>query len=160
MAACKTVLFDLDGTLTDPGEGITKSVQYALKKFGVEVADRTALYPFIGPPLDASFQKYYGFSPEKAQKAIEYYREYFKPTGIFENVVYDGVPEMLDSLKNAGLALAIATSKPEPFAVQIAEHFGLSKYFCHIVGSNLDGTRVKKAEVIHHALRLMQVHDL
>ena len=105
-----TLLFDLDGTLTDPMMGITKSVQYALKKYGIIEEDLWNLTKFIGPPLMDSFQRYYGFSEEDARQAVLYYREYFAPTGKFENVVYDGIPEMLAALKEAGFTLAVATS--------------------------------------------------
>ena len=115
------LLFDLDGTLTDPGEGITNSVAYALKKRGIVVADRTELNCFIGPPLTDSFERFYGFSHEKAVEAVEVYREYFKPTGIFENKVYDGIPELLSRLKAEGKKVIMATSKPEVFARRI-EH--------------------------------------
>lgn len=124
----QTVLFDLDGTLTDPGEGITNSVVYALKKYGIEVSDKTELYKFIGPPLHESFQVFYGFSEEKAQEAVKYYREHYSKTGIFENKVYDGMEDTLELLKNSGRRLVVATSKPEKFAKQIL-HFHLIKYF-------------------------------
>ena len=94
-----TILFDLDGTLADPGLGITNSVVYALKKHGIEVADRTALYPFIGPPLMDSFQRFYGFSAERSEQAVADYREYFREKGLFENEVYEGVEELLKHLK-------------------------------------------------------------
>ena len=96
------VLFDLDGTLTDPGEGITNSVAYALKKFNIEVEDRKELYNFIGPPLIDSFMKFYGMNYEDGLKAVEYYREYFGVTGIFENTMFDGIPELLDKIKKSG----------------------------------------------------------
>ena len=147
------ILFDLDGTLTDPGEGITNAVAHALKHYGIEVEDRTCLYPFIGPPLDESFMKYYGFSKEQALEAITFYREYFQPIGIFENVVYPGIPEMLDACKKAGRILAVASSKPEPFVRTILDHFGLADYFTYAGGSNLNETRTKKAEVIDYVLK-------
>lgn len=146
------ILFDLDGTLTDPGIGITNSVSYALEKYGIQVSDRTELYKFIGPPLSESFEVFYGFSPEQAKQAVEYYREYYRDKGIFENLVYDGMEELLKKLKNAGKTLLVATSKPEVFARQILEHFSLAGYFTYIAGSNLDGSRTKKSEVIEYAL--------
>ena len=97
-----TVLFDLDGTLTDPGRGITNSVAYSLKKFGIEVEDKKELYKFIGPPLHDSFMKYYGFSEKEAETAIVYYREYFRDIGIFENEVYDGIENLLNEIKSSG----------------------------------------------------------
>lgn len=153
------LLFDLDGTLTDPMEGITKSVQYALRSFGIDVEDRTELCRFIGPPLKESFEKFYGFEPEKAEEAVAKYREYFTPTGIFENEVYEGIPKMLKSLKEAGKTLILATSKPTLYAERILGHFGLDGYFTFVAGSNFDGTRVKKAEVIAYALEENKISD-
>ena len=152
MKEYKYVLFDLDGTLTDPAIGITTSVAYALKKFGIEVEDISTLNHFIGPPLLDTFMEDYGFSKEKAQTAIDYYRERFRVKGLYENVVYDGVFDMLEELKNGGREIILATSKPEPFAREILRHFGMEKYFLFIAGSNFDGTRTAKAEVIEYAL--------
>lgn len=146
------ILFDLDGTLTDPGVGITNSVAFALQKYHINVEDRTLLYPFIGPPLTESFQRFYGFSKTQAVQAVEYYREYFSDHGIFENEVYLGIEDLLHSLKKAGKTLAVATSKPEVFAKRILEHFRLSDYFTYVAGSNLDGSRTAKYEVIEYAL--------
>jgi len=148
----KTILFDLDGTLTDPKIGITRSVQYALRKFDIIIDDPDTLCCFIGPPLKESFIKYFELSDADGEKAVEYYREYYRPTGIFENAVYDGIPEMLAALKAAGKQIALATSKPTVFARQILEHFNLDSYFDVIVGSELDGRRVIKAEVVACAL--------
>jgi phosphoglycolate phosphatase len=155
-----TVLFDLDGTLTDPGVGITNAVMHALRKYGIEVSDRRQLYSFIGPPLTESFMRYLGVSAEEGARAVAYYREYYADQGIFENVVYDGIPELLQSLTSAGKRLLVATSKPEVFAVRILEHYGLAPYFHKIAGSNLDGTRVIKAEVIRYALENCPDADL
>ena len=152
MKEYKYVLFDLDGTLTDPAVGITTSVAYALKKFGIEVEDISTLNHFIGPPLLDTFMEDYGFSKEKAQTAIDYYRERFRVKGLYENVVYDGVFDMLEELKNGGREIILATSKPEPFAREILRHFRMEKYFLFIAGSNFDGTRTAKAEVIEYAL--------
>ena len=146
------LLFDLDGTLTDPGEGITNSVAYALEKFGISVADRSTLYPFIGPPLVDSFMKFYGFPHEDAERAVACYREYFRDRGIFENRLYEGIPEVLKALKDAGKTLAVATSKPEPFAKRIIEHFGLSEYFTLVAGASFDQTRSEKWDVIEYAM--------
>lgn len=146
------ILFDLDGTLTDPGIGITRSVQYALRAYGIEVADLTKLYPFIGPPLKDSFMCFYGFSENQAVEAIGKYREYYTVKGIFENAVYDGIPNMLRELKAAGASLAVATSKPEDFAVQILKHFNLYDYFDAVGGASMDEVRVKKDEVIGYTL--------
>lgn len=148
----KYILFDLDGTLTDPAEGITNSVAYALDKFGITVEDKTQLNVFIGPPLVDSFMNYYGFSEEDANRAVTYYREYFKPKGIFQNKMYSGVPELLQKLKADGKSVMLATSKPEVFAKDILAHFGIEQYFDFIAGATLDGTRSKKADVIAFAL--------
>ena len=153
------IFFDLDGTLTDAAPGITNSVKYALSKFGIDETDDNKLRKFLGPPLISSFMEFYGFSKEKAQKAVEYYREYFVPHGIFENEVYSGIPKLLQKLKADGKTLIIATSKPETFAVQIAEHFEIDSYFDLIAGSNLDNTRSKKAQVIEYALKTLGILD-
>lgn len=155
----KYILFDLDGTLTDPKLGITKSVAYALKSYGIQVDDLDSLLKFIGPPLQESFVKYYGFSEEQGAEAVEKYREYFKPYGIYENKVYDGVENMLAELVKCGKKVILATSKPTVFAKMILEHFHLDKYFTCAVGSELDGFRVKKGEVITEALRQAGVTD-
>ncbi len=152
MAKYKYVLFDLDGTLDDPFEGITKSVQYAMKKFGVET-EQENLKCFIGPPLAESFEKYFALSSDDAKLAVDYYREYYRPTGIFEVSIYKGIPEMLASLRDAGCELILATSKPIIFADMILEKFGLAEYFTATFGSELDGTRVKKDEVIDYAFK-------
>ena len=146
------ILFDLDGTLTDPGIGITNSVMYALKKFNIEVPDRTALYKFIGPPLKGSFEEFYHFTPDQSEQAVSYYREYFRKQGMLENVVYDGIPEMLDHLKASGRKLIVATSKPEAFTLEILRHFRLYDYFDFIAGATMDDTRNKKADIIRYAL--------
>ncbi len=156
----EVILFDLDGTLTDPGVGITNSIEYALNKCGIKVADRAELYKFIGPPLQESFENYYGFSTEKAKTAVKYYREYFRDKGIFENLVYDGIENLLKLLYDSGKKLIVATSKPEIFAKRIMEHFDLAKYFTYIAGSNMDGTRTKKAEVISYALEVCNISDI
>ena len=147
------LLFDLDGTLTDPMVGITSSVQYALEKFGIRVRYLKELIPFIGPPLAESFQKFYGFSKEDAERAIQYYREYYAPKGIFENEVYEGISEMLARLTEAGFTLLVATSKPTVFARKVLKHFGMEDYFSFVGGSELDGSRTKKAEVISYILK-------
>ncbi|MCI8386270.1 MAG: HAD family hydrolase [Acutalibacter sp.] len=148
----KALLFDLDGTLTDPGEGITKSVQYALEKMGCPEPDRDKLRAFIGPPLLEQFMAYRGFTQEEAAQAVAYYRERFAPIGIFENKIYPGIPELLADLQEQGFRLAVASSKPEKFVVQILEHFGLSSYFEETVGATMDQRRTAKADVIEEAL--------
>ena len=146
----KFVFFDLDGTLTDPGIGITNSVMYALKKFGIETKDRTELFRFIGPPLIPSFMKYYGFDLEKARASVRIYREYFEEKGMFENAVYPGIPELLKGLKKDGFKLYVATSKPEQYSIKILEHFGLAGYFEMIGGADMNETRVHKGDVIRY----------
>ena len=154
------VLFDLDGTLTDPGLGITNSIMYALEKFGIAVADRTSLYKFIGPPLRESFSRFYGFSEEDSELATAYYREYFKDRGLYENAVYDGVEELLKQLQDAGKQLILATSKPEVFAVEILRYFHLDKYFTLIAGATIDTTRNTKSDVIAYAIKKSGITDL
>ncbi|MEG6586411.1 HAD family hydrolase [Dendrosporobacter sp. 1207_IL3150] len=146
------ILFDLDGTLTDPKEGITKSVQYALAKLGIDEPGLDKLIHFIGPPLLTSFKEAYNMDETKANLALKYYRERFSDIGLYENAVFPGIREMLHKLKDQGKTLIVATSKPTVFSVKILEHFGLSEYFKSVVGSNLDGTRVEKGEVIEFAL--------
>ncbi len=144
----KYLLFDLDGTLTDPGEGITNSVAYALEKFGIAVEDRRELYPYIGPPLTDSFMRCHGLTIAQAEEALKLYREYFSVNGMFENVPYDGIAAFLEKLKSRGYTLLIATSKPEEFTVQILQHFSLDKYFAFVAGNTLDESRPTKASVI------------
>lgn len=150
-------LFDLDGTLTDPREGITRSVQYALRFFGIEEPDLTKLEVFIGPPLKDSFKEFYDFTEEQAAKAVLFYRERFAPIGILENQVFLEIPLMLSRLKKRGISLAVASSKPINFVHQILAHFDIEQYFQVIVGSELDGTRSAKEEVVAEALRQLGV---
>lgn len=147
------LLFDLDGTLTDPKVGITACVQYALASFGIEEPDLDKLEPFIGPPLKDSFMDFYHMNEADAQAAVEKYRERFHDTGIFENRMYAGIPQMLRTLKSKGLQLAVASSKPTVFVERILEYFDIAKYFKVVVGSELDGTRVDKDKVVEEALR-------
>ena len=156
----QTILFDLDGTLTDPGLGITNSVMYALKKFNIEVEDRTSLYKFIGPPLRESYAKYYHLSDEEITRAVAYYREYFSVKGIYENVLYDGIAELLEQIKDSGRKVVLATSKPEEFAAEILRYFHIDHYFDFVAGSTMDGTRVRKADVIAYALESHGITDL
>ena len=148
----KVILFDLDGTISDSGEGITNSVKYALKKFGIEENDYEKLKFFVGPPLYASFEKYYGFTHEQAVKAVEYYREYYNAGGIFELKIYDGVIDLLKSLKKANKQIILATSKPEIYAEKIARKFGFYDLFDNISGALLDGSRIEKSDIIAYAL--------
>ena len=154
MTGYNVVLFDLDGTLTDSKIGITKSVQYALSKFNIQEDNLDNLESFIGPPLFESFQKHYGFETSQAQDAVDFYREYFSTSGMYENVVYPGIPDLLADLKSKRKELIVATSKPTIFANQILNAFNLYQYFTTVVGSHLDGTRTSKTEIIAHALTL------
>ncbi len=153
------ILFDLDGTLTDPAEGITNSVAYALNKFGISVEDKRELYKFIGPPLVDAFAEYYGFSKEDSEKATAFYRETFRVKGLFENEVYDGVRELLETLKKQGKRLYIATSKPEEFTLRILKHFDLLKYFDFVAAATFDSTRNTKDKVIAYALEKLSIDD-
>ena len=153
------LLFDLDGTLADPGIGITNSVIYALHKFNIDISNRSELYKFIGPPLKDSFKKYYGFSNEQSDLAIQYYREYFKKQGIFENEVYDGIHDLLIELKAKGKSLIVATSKPEAFAIEILRHFDLYDYFDFVAGATMNDVRNKKADIIRYALENCHISD-
>lgn len=147
------LLFDLDGTLTDPKPGITTCVQYALRSFGIEEPDLDKLEPFIGPPLKDSFMEFYGFDDKKAEAAIEKYRERFRDVGLYENAVYAGIENMLYNLKTNGMHMAVASSKPTVYVEKILEHFKIKQYFEVVVGSELDGSRVNKEEVVQEALR-------
>jgi len=149
----KYILFDLDGTLTQSEEGIINSIQYALGKMGMQENDRSRLMHFIGPPLATSFRNTYGMSKENADKAVAFYREYYAEKGIFECKVYEGLPKLLETLHDRlGRKLAVVTSKPQIYTGQILEHFDIAKYFSAVVGSELDGARTDKAELIAAAL--------
>lgn len=149
----KYFLFDLDGTLTDPKVGITTCVQYALHSLGIEEPDLDKLEPFIGPPLKDSFMEFYGMDGEQAAAAVEKYRERFSDKGMFENEIYPGMARMLQILSGKGFRLAVASSKPTVFVEKILEHFGIRQYFKAVVGSELDGSRGSKDQVVMEALR-------
>lgn len=149
----KVILFDMDGTLTESGEGIIKSVQYALGKMGKTETDMQKLRVFIGPPLLEQFMAYADVSREEAERAVSYYRERYTAVGIFENKPYPGIPEMLEVLKKNGFLLAVASSKTEESVLRILEHFHMREYFDEVIGAELNGGRSKKAEVIEEALR-------
>ncbi len=149
------LLFDLDGTLTDPGLGITNAVMYSLEKFGLPVPARQELYKMIGPPLTWSYQTYFGFSEEKSVEAVKYYREHYGTVGLLENEVYPGIGELLKALRAGGKTLCVATSKPEKYAGIILEHFGLAESFHYICGASFDGKIGTKHEVIEYALERM-----
>jgi len=151
-----SVLFDLDGTLTDPKPGITRSCAYALEKMGHGVIDPDSLTWCIGPPLRGSFAQILG-GDAAIEEAIGFYRERFSTIGLYENQVYAGIPELLESLKERELKVFLATSKPQVFAQRILQHFCLDSYFDGVVGSELDGTRDAKAEVIAHVLATFEV---
>jgi len=144
----KSILFDLDGTLTDSGPGITKGVQYALKKFNINITDLTSLRRFIGPPLTDSFSKYYQFDLNKANQALQYYREYYSEIGIFENNIYYGINELLGELQSKNISLYIATSKPTIYARKVCDYFDISKYFVDIQGSDLNENLSNKTKII------------
>lgn len=153
----KLILFDLDGTLTESGEGITKSVQYALEKMGRPEPDLQKLRVFVGPPLTEQFMTYTGMSREEAEQAVFYYRERYSVTGIFENRPYPGILEMLRQLKEKRFLLAVASSKNEESVDLVLEHFALKQYFDAAAGSFLDGRRSRKADVIEEALRRLNL---
>lgn len=159
MQMSEVILFDLDGTITDSGEGIMNCVQYALGHFGINETSRKSLEAYVGPPLKEQFIKVNGFSEKQAEIAVSLYRERYVKTGIFENRVYDGIESVLRLLKSSGKRLGIASSKPGIFVNQVLDHFGLTQYFEVIVGSELDGTRSKKAEVIEYALELLGMQN-
>lgn len=149
----KTILFDLDGTLTDSGEGIINCVIYALERFGLPVPPREELRYFVGPPLHESFIKQ-GVPAERAEEAVAVYRERYVPTGMFENTPYPGVREMLEALKAQGHTLYVASSKPEWMCVEILKHFALDHYFDQICGATMDTSRTNKEAVIAYLLDL------
>ncbi len=151
--------FDLDGTLTDPGIGITNAVMFALRKFDITPPPRKELYCFIGPPLHDSFQNYYGMTAQQAETAVAAFREYYRPIGIQENELYPAIPELLEELRSRGIKLVLATSKPEEFAVQILKHFDLFPYFDFIGGATFDTSRTRKADVIAYVLHELQITD-
>ncbi|WP_045521028.1 HAD family hydrolase [Neobacillus niacini] len=148
----KVILFDLDGTLSDPKVGITKSVQYALQKMDIVEPDIDKLECFIGSPLQVSFAEHYNFDEENTQKSIDFYRERFKEKGMFENELYSNISLLLKSLKEQQFSLVVATSKPTVFSEKILKYFNIDQYFDLVVGSNLDGTRTSKTEIIQYIL--------
>lgn len=153
------LLLDLDGTIIDPIEGITKSVAYALSHFGIEVTELAALRPFIGPPLKESFKEFYNFNDVQATEAVARYRERYTDIGIYENVLYEGIGDFLSAAVEQGRQLILATSKPTIFAERILEHFDLSRYFTFIGGSGFY-SRQTKAEVIKHVLQSTHITDM
>lgn len=154
----KYVFFDLDGTVTDSYNGIINSVIYALGKMGI-TPDPESFNSFIGPPLAESFMRNYSLSAKAAEKAVAYYREYYREKGIFDNTVYNGIETLFNTLIKNGHTLVLATSKPEHFAKQILKHFGLDKYFTFIAGATFDKSRNEKDEVIAYALASLKITD-
>jgi len=152
------LLFDLDGTLTDPQEGIINSIQYTLKRYGIKKENQELIH-FIGPPLHVSFQEIFG-TEEKAFEAVAVYREYFSTKGKFENILYTGISELLEHLNQNNKTLFVATSKPTIFAEQILHHFNIHHHFKTIIGSNLDGTRTEKKEIIQEIINELPTIDL
>ncbi len=146
------VFMDLDGTLTNPKLGITKSVRYALQSKGIAVEELDSLCKFIGPPLRESFMLFYGFDAIQAEELVSKYREYYKVAGIYENEVYDGMERLLTDLRASGRKLYVATSKPGEFAVKILEHFHLAQFFEDICGATMDGSRSTKEEIIRYTM--------
>lgn len=151
------LLFDLDGTLTNSKEGIGRCVQYALDKMGRTVPPMEELDCYIGPPLADSFREFAGINSEDIPKAIAYYRERYSTIGIYENETYEGIPQMLEHLKKAGKVIALASSKPEFFAIDILKHFHIYDYFDYISGAIPGGERNSKEEVMKHALEIMEI---
>lgn len=154
------ILFDLDGTLTDSSLGITRAVSYALRHYGIEEPDMTKLLRFIGPPLPRSFMEFYDFPEAQAKEAVHVYREYYSDKGLFENKVYEGIPKLLQQLRDAGKELYVATSKPEHFSRLILEHFDLLKYFTFLGGATMDEGRNTKGSVIRYTLEENSITDL
>lgn len=150
----RDLLFDLDGTITDSGEGITKCVQYSLKKFGIDEPDLSKLIPFVGPPLLDSYEKYYGMDEKQAMQAIAFYRERYEGIGIFECRPYEGIDRLLSRLQKEGRRLIVASSKPEAFVKRILEYFGLIPYFSEIVGATMDEKKLSsKPDIIREVFR-------
>ncbi len=151
-------LFDLDGTVTDSSPGVTDSIIYALKKFGIEIKDKIELYKCIGPPLQYSFRNFFGFNEEETEQAIKYYREFYEKDGVHNLKVYDGIPELIRNLKEAGLTIMLATSKPEYYAKQILVEQGIYDLFDFVAGADEATGRIEKTEVMGYALQKMNVN--
>ena len=153
-------LFDLDGTLTNPKEGITNCIEFALSHFGIKVDNKDELIKFIGPPLIYSFKTFYNMNDKDAEIAVKKYRERFETKGLYENELFDEIPRLLNELKSKCKTLIVATSKPEVFATKILEHFDILKYFDFVSGAELDGTRNDKADVIEYAIKNSGIKDV
>ena len=147
------LLFDLDGTLTDSGEGIMRCVQYALEKFGITEQDVRKLRRFVGPPLTDSFRLFCGMNEEDALQAVRYYRERYEKQGILENQVYEGIPELLRDLAGEGRTLIVASSKPEVYVNKVLENFSIADYFACTIGSGINGKLSSKEEILAEVMR-------
>lgn len=152
-------LFDLDGTITDPKEGITKCVQYSLKFFGIDEPNLDNLECFIGPPLHMSYQIYYNFSEKDAFSAVEKYRERYSNVGIFECYLYKGIEQVIKTIKDNGGLVGLATSKPEKYAIQLLKHYNIYEYFDCVTGSLMNGNRSDKTEVLQEAFNRMNISN-
>lgn len=159
MSSYNYVFFDLDGTISDSAPGIISSLQYALNEVGVETPEEQELMKLVGPPLMESLTGYFGMSRQTADKALSHFRKYYEEKGILENTMYEGIAELIRTLKAAGRAVVLATSKPEPFAREIISRYGIDAEFDFIAGSCMDETRTKKAEVIAYALEAIGLSD-
>jgi len=159
MKSYKHILFDLDGTLTDPAEGITKCIAYALESKGIQTADLNSLKALIGPPLKDSFMHTFGFEEKEAITCVDKYRERFSTVGLYENILFDRVPELLEQLKSRDYHIYLATSKPEIFAKKILSHFAIDQYFDFAGGSALDDSRPTKTSVIQYVMENTKLTD-
>ncbi len=153
------ILFDLDGTLTESAPGIVSSVRYSLEQFNIKDQTDSQLMRFIGPPLSESYSEFYGFNKEQCDIAIKYYREHYGVHGIFENSLYQDIPEVLEKLKNSGKKLYIATSKPEVYMKQIIAHFGIEKFFDDVCGGDLEEKRNEKWQIVETIIEKNNLHD-
>lgn len=149
----KNIFFDLDGTVTDSGPGIVKSVQYALRCYGIDEPDLDKLNSFVGPPLYKSFMNYLDCSEEEAKEAVECYREYYAENGLYENKLYDGIESLLYNLKEKGYKIILASSKPRIYVKRILSYFRIMRYFDYVEGSELDSQRTDKGELLAYVLK-------
>jgi len=155
----KYILFDLDGTLIDSKAGILSAAIFALDKMGVPATQIVNLERMIGPPLKYSLKEFFSLSDEFADKAVEYYREYYRDKSLFDCEVYEGIAQLLEMLKNDGYILAIATSKPTVYAKKILEHTGLAKYFDAIEGASLDDSHSNKSQIITRVCEVLNIYN-
>ena len=149
----KNIFFDLDGTVTDSGPGIVKSVQYALRCYGIDEPDLDKLNSFVGPPLYKSFMNYLDCSEEEAKEAVECYREYYAENGLYDNKLYDGIESLLYNLKEKGYKIILASSKPRIYVKRILSYFRIMRYFDYVEGSELDSQRTDKGELLAYVLK-------